>query len=267
MTTPNELAGLIERLRNDKGTTPYYTRRQLMLEAADMLEQLSPTKAPEPLVERYSYQQLFDAIAAATRIEMGGTAIGVSVKDFHAALSSSISNAEAVDFQGRPLTPISEDGFFPTTATEDSGEVVQADVHEVVCIALQRLGYWQFEMVLGGDGGFEADWRTKEGVVHRLAARQSPDSLVDGQITCPQIAMGHGLVDVGQIHFDGRKGIILHPRAKHIPVGELGDLAGDYWPTAGDVVIWIDKPEGADVILKELAPLASLSKSPSDGEG
>lgn len=74
-------------------------------------------------------------------------------------------------------------------------------------------------------------------------------------ISCPQIAMGHGLVDVGPIYWQGRTGIILHPRSGHIPLGKPGELSGDYWPTNDDVVIWIDKPEGATVIIDELAAL------------
>lgn len=76
-------------------------------------------------------------------------------------------------------------------------------------------------------------------------------------IDCPQISMGHGKVDVGIILHEGRKGLIFHPRESYIPVGAPGETAGDYWPQPEDVIIWIDAPEGADVIVREIAPLAT----------
>lgn len=35
---------------------------------------------------------------------------------------------------------------------------------------LQRLGYWQFDIVLGGDGGYESTYRTREGYQAMMAS-------------------------------------------------------------------------------------------------
>ncbi|WP_210203041.1 hypothetical protein [Pseudaminobacter soli (ex Li et al. 2025)] len=81
------------------------------------------------------------------------------------------------------------------------------------------------------------------------------------QMEAVEISMGHGLVDVGPITWQGRSGILLRPRDKHIPVGSPGELQDQsYWPVSGDVVIWIDWPEGAEIIIKHLAALGTSDK-------
>lgn len=105
-----------------------------------------------------------------------------------------------------------------------------------------------------------------EEAIRAMLAFQSEARAGEGEVVCPQIEMGHGLVDVGQIHWQGRKGIVLHPRENFIPIGEEGDLKGDYWPVTSDVVIWIDSPGGADTIISELAPLATPSHPLPDRE-
>jgi len=82
-----------------------------------------------------------------------------------------------------------------------------------------------------------------------------------------EIAMGHGLVDVGPIYLEDRVGIILHPRTDFIPIGEGGSIGGDppqfYDPQSGDVVIWLDGPERGTTIIRELQELTPPA-SPSD---
>lgn len=83
-----------------------------------------------------------------------------------------------------------------------------------------------------------------------------------------EIVMGRGLVDVTTISYQGRTGILFRPRSEHIPVGADGQLQeGEYWPVAGDVVIWIENEAGAQVIDKFLRPfLTSPSTSASEGK-
>ena len=69
-----------------------------------------------------------------------------------------------------------------------------------------------------------------------------------------EIYMGRGLVDVGDIHHEGRSGILFRPRATHIPIGQPGEVSGEYWPGHGDVVIWIENRGGAEVIMDFLSP-------------
>lgn len=92
-------------------------------------------------------------------------------------------------------------------------------------------------------------------VKDRLAFQQ-PGGEAGGMI-CAQIEMGHGLVDVGQIHWQGRSGVLFAPRDQHVPIGEDGTVKGDYWPKPSDVVIWVDDPRGADVVISNFATLAS----------
>ncbi|NTG85814.1 hypothetical protein G6L15_06580 [Agrobacterium rhizogenes] len=75
-----------------------------------------------------------------------------------------------------------------------------------------------------------------------------------------EIVMGRGLIDVTSISYDGRSGILFRPRSEHIPVGDEGQLQeGEYWPVAGDVVIWIENDGGAQVIEKYLRPFLPVS--------
>lgn len=105
------------------------------------------------------------------------------------------------------------------------------------------------------------------GVVKRnreaLAILQSIPAQSGGGMTikATQISMGHGLVDVGDIQHEGRKGILFSPRECHIPIGAEGSISGDYWPRTGDVVIWIDNADGAAVIDKHLSPFLSRNVS------
>ena len=73
------------------------------------------------------------------------------------------------------------------------------------------------------------------------------------EIKATEIVMGRGLVDVTKISHEGRSGILFRARSEHIPVGADGQLqAGEYWPVAGDVIIWIENEGGASVIEKYL---------------
>lgn len=174
MTTPNEVAGLIERLRDRctfewKGLQQVRIPNLLCAQAADMLERLSPTEATEPLVEqkpvawmyhhpgdleqgwqRYSFERRIQSYEGMSCNEEDA---GVIETPLYAALSSSISNAEA----------------------EDSGEVVQAGAKEP----------WEVLRDIVTPSPFshnKAAWSIMLGLIqrdHRLAARQSPDSLVD----------------------------------------------------------------------------------------
>lgn len=140
MTTPNELAGLIERLRRQakREAACYDAIPQCVSfvgvedtaswQAADMLERLSPTEATEPLVERAKelLAQSFERSGeqgCADGVRRGkmpghGTPLWMdqALSAICAALSSSISNA-------------------PT----DSGEVVQAAKRETLADCLERI--------------------------------------------------------------------------------------------------------------------------------
>lgn len=89
------------------------------------------------------------------------------------------------------------------------------------------------------------------------------------RIHAKQIEMGHGKVDVGRIDWNGRVGIILHPRNGVIEVGQPGVLKGDYWPTVDDVVIWLDSDDGAAVVIKhilEARPDAKVENLPANSD-
>jgi len=74
-----------------------------------------------------------------------------------------------------------------------------------------------------------------------------------------EISLGDGTVDIGAIVFGDRRGILFRPRPNKIPVGEPGELQStEYWPTASDVVIWLD--ETSPAIISEAMTEALASK-------
>lgn len=111
-TTPNEVAGLIKRLRRQaKREVAYYdaipqcvsfvgVEDTASWQAADMLERLSPTEATEPRVERVhpsleiciQFDETGQHIRKWSRVPFVG---GECLYSHPAALSASISNAEA----------------------------------------------------------------------------------------------------------------------------------------------------------------------------
>lgn len=122
-----------------------------------------------------------------------------------------------------------------------------------------------YTISVGSDGGYLE-------VVSLADYEAAVDALQAGTgvaVKAAQITMGRGLVDVTRIEHQGRSGILFRPRAQHIPVGDEGELpAGEYWPIAGDVVIWIETPAGASVILKYLSPfLAPVQQAGVDLDG
>ena len=229
MTTPNEVAGLIEHIAakleawdmkpppND-WTGPDY--QEIAADIASILPPLSPTEATEPLVER-AHPSLelciqFDETGRHIRKWSRVPFVGGECLYSHpapdgsrfrvAALPSSISNAEPEDhtdvlarrmgakFVDENTRMERAAGNIPSP--EDSGEVVQADALAEY-LAEQDKEHWCNRLKYGscvtrgclveagwkngpvrGLQGTCARYRVEQTRAHRLAARQSPDSLV-----------------------------------------------------------------------------------------
>ncbi|GEP11698.1 hypothetical protein [Methylobacterium gnaphalii] len=78
-----------------------------------------------------------------------------------------------------------------------------------------------------------------------------------------QVTLGEGLVDITVITHEGKSGVLFRPRAEKIPFGEPGELPeGDYWPVAGDVVLWVSG-EGPQVAIDALTALAKPAPAPN----
>ncbi len=56
-----------------------------------------------------------------------------------------------------------------------------------------------------------------------------------------EIVLGHGMIDIGSITYEGRTGLLLRRRDFYIEVGQPGGIQNEtYEPKKGDVVIWFD---------------------------
>ncbi len=67
-----------------------------------------------------------------------------------------------------------------------------------------------------------------------------------------EVILGHGMIDLGPITYNGRTGLLLRKRDHHIPVGQPGEVQGEYWPRSGDVVIWFDNGDRGDTLLEAI---------------
>jgi len=70
------------------------------------------------------------------------------------------------------------------------------------------------------------------------------------ELKCKEIELGKGMVDVAHFTMDGRHGVLLKPRKKHIEIGSdnMEVKNSIYHPSEDDVVIWIDKIESGEVL-------------------
>jgi hypothetical protein len=254
------------------------------LSAQLAIRSLSPTEATEPLVERElilrgaleRIERWFGEFPQTGQTWNDGSEMSYAAcfgsngeRDFmrdiaRAALSSSISNAEASDTVQHGFCnkcgyngPISDD-IFPgqhkrprdgeycnysaialPTATEDSGEVVQADRERIARVHAEHGAtnpWWWDEVFNDGLDETAADLREQDlnaadALIaalrdHRLAARQSPDSLV-----------------------------------------EAARAVVKAYPIAAGIVLDEDGRDGEGPIRALRLELASLPNSPSDGEG
>lgn len=87
-----------------------------------------------------------------------------------------------------------------------------------------------------------------------------------GGMQATEITLGVGLVDITEIKHEGRVGILFRPRQEHVPFGGPGVLPeGEYWPVAGDVVLWV-AGDGPGVAIDALARLSPPTGSAGDDE-
>lgn len=83
-------------------------------------------------------------------------------------------------------------------------------------------------------------------------------------VEATQITLGKGLVDVGPILWDGRRGILLRPRPHHLPINDAGELQNvEYLPVEGDVVIWLDGLEAGWTRLQVTRPDFDFGRYPT----
>lgn len=96
-----------------------------------------------------------------------------------------------------------------------------------------------------------AELRRERAEVVKVRAELAAARAAQDECGPTEIAMGHGMVDVGGVVQDGRHALMFKQRGHFAPVGaETAPVGTEHHPKKGDVLIWLDGPElGATIRL------------------
>lgn len=104
----------------------------------------------------------------------------------------------------------------------------------------------------------EARAAVREGVLHQTVGLEDPsgnsiarvmhaEPLRGEPAAAVEVSLGHGQVEVIELHQEGRVALVLHQR------GERGlEVGQEYWPGVGDVVIWLENADAVAALRQAL---------------